>query len=181
LKVNDWIGSVISTNQPTLSTAAPQQGTEIVSANQDAAVFCQGDHLLWGRGGIEDPLKLKVAIHQVAKVIQGIQQQWRGAVHPGRSSEGTIIGNRVHSPTNNFTRAVPDAIFRASKPIEVQSNAQDQNQECSSIEKHQVFNTPPPKPWQYFTTDCTSDPQDPFSGRFDRFWTWELGCDLRVL
>jgi hypothetical protein len=74
LKVNDWIGSVISTNQPTLSTAAPQQGTEIVSANQNAAFFCQGDHLLLGRDGIEHLLKLRVTIHQVAEVIQGIQQ-----------------------------------------------------------------------------------------------------------
>ena len=72
--MNDWIGSVISTNQPTLSAAAPQQGTKIVSANQNAAVFCKSDHLLWGRDGIEDPLKLKVAIYQVAEVIQGIQQ-----------------------------------------------------------------------------------------------------------
>jgi hypothetical protein len=74
LKVNDWIGAVVSTNQPTLSAATPQQGTEVVSANQNAAFFCQGDHLLWGRGGIKDPLKLKVTIHQVAEVIQGIQQ-----------------------------------------------------------------------------------------------------------
>jgi hypothetical protein len=74
LKVNDWISSVISTNQPTLSAAAPQQGTEVVSANQNAAAFCQSDHLLWGRDGIEDPLKLRVTIHQVAEVIQGIQQ-----------------------------------------------------------------------------------------------------------
>ena len=123
MKVNDWVGSVISTNQPTLSTAAPQQGTEVVSANQNPTFFCQGDHLLWGRGGINDPLKLKVAIYQVAEVIQGIQQQWRGAVHPGRLSEGTIIGNRVHSLTNNITRAVPGAILAALKPIEVQSNA----------------------------------------------------------
>jgi hypothetical protein len=50
------------------------QGTEVVSTNQNAAFFCQGDHLLWGRGGIEDPLKVRVTIHQVAEVIQGIQQ-----------------------------------------------------------------------------------------------------------
>jgi hypothetical protein len=74
LKVNDGIGSVISTNQPTLSTATPQQGTEVVSANQNATFFCQGNHLLWGRGGIKDSLKLRVAIYQVAEMIQGIQQ-----------------------------------------------------------------------------------------------------------
>ena len=71
--MNDGIGAVFTTNKPLLCAATSQQGTEVVSVDQDAAVLCQNDHLLWSGGGIELTPQLWIAIHPIQEVIQRIQ------------------------------------------------------------------------------------------------------------
>ncbi len=83
--MNDGIGAILSTNLPVLSAAASQQSREVIAIYQDAAIHCQGDNLFWGSGGIELLLKLRVTIHQVAKMIQGIQQRRWVGIHTRRS------------------------------------------------------------------------------------------------
>lgn len=70
--MNDGVGAVIATNQPPLGAATSQKGSEVVCVNQDAAVFCQRDHLICRGGGIELTSELRITLHLIKKVIQGI-------------------------------------------------------------------------------------------------------------
>ena len=71
--MGDGIGTHITTNNPKLSAAASQQGTEVIGVNQNPAMLCQINHLLWSSGGIELTPQLWVTIHPIEEVIQGIQ------------------------------------------------------------------------------------------------------------
>ena len=82
--MGNGIGTLLATNNPKLSAATSQQSTEVISANQNPAMLCQDDHLLWSSGGIELTPQLWVTIHPIEEVIQGIQEwRWRG-IHDGR-------------------------------------------------------------------------------------------------
>jgi hypothetical protein len=71
--MGNGVAALVATHNPKLSAAASQQGTEVVSVNQDAAVLCQHDHLLWSRGGVELTPQLWIPIQPIQEVIQGIQ------------------------------------------------------------------------------------------------------------
>jgi len=71
--MGDGIVAVLATNHPKLSAATSQQGTKVISVNQDAAVVCQVNHLLWSGGGIKLTPQLWFLIHPIEEVIQGIQ------------------------------------------------------------------------------------------------------------
>ena len=71
--MGDGIGTRLATNNPKLSAAASQQGTEIISDNQNSAMLCQINHLFWGGGGIELTPQLWFLIHPKEEVIKGIQ------------------------------------------------------------------------------------------------------------
>jgi hypothetical protein len=71
--MGDGVAGLISTNNPKLSAAASEEGAEVIGIDQNPAVFRQGDHLLWGGGGIELTSQLWVTIHPIQEVIQGIQ------------------------------------------------------------------------------------------------------------
>ena len=71
--MGDGIGTHITTNNPKLSAATSQQGTEVISTNQDPAMLRQFNDLLWGGGGIELTPQLWFLIHPIEEVIQGIQ------------------------------------------------------------------------------------------------------------
>ena len=71
--MGDWIGTLLAPNNPKLSATASKEGTEIISTNQNPAMLCQDDHLLWGAGGIELTPQLWFLIHPIEEVIQGIQ------------------------------------------------------------------------------------------------------------
>lgn len=81
--MGDWIGTLLATNDPKLSAATSQEGTEVISVNQNPAVLCQTNHLLWSGGGIELTLQLWFLIHPKEEVIQGIQQRRRVGIHAG--------------------------------------------------------------------------------------------------
>jgi hypothetical protein len=86
LEMGDRIGAVVATHQPELSAATSEECAEIIWADQDAAGLSQGHDLAWRGGGIEITTKIRIAIHLMEDVIQGIQLQVRRAIHPGRSS-----------------------------------------------------------------------------------------------
>ena len=69
------IGTLLATKKPKPSDAASKDGTDVVSVNQNSAVFCQDDHLLWSGGGIELTPQLWVTIHPIEEVMQVIK--WR--------------------------------------------------------------------------------------------------------
>jgi hypothetical protein len=71
--MGDGIGTLLAANNPKLSASTSQEGTEVISINQDAAVLCQDDHLLWSGSGIELTPQLWVTIHPIEEVIQGVQ------------------------------------------------------------------------------------------------------------
>ena len=71
--MGNGIGTLLATNNPKLSAAASQQGTEVISTNQDPAMLRQFNDLLWGGGGIELTPQLWFLIHPIEEVIQGIQ------------------------------------------------------------------------------------------------------------
>ena len=73
-QVSNWVRLILTTNQPKFGAATSEQSTEIFCVDQDSTIHCQGDHLFWSGGGIEDSPDLWVTIHQEAEVIQGIQQ-----------------------------------------------------------------------------------------------------------
>ena len=76
--MGDGIGAHLATNNPKLSAAASQQGTEVIGVNQNPAVLRQINHLLWSSGGIELTPQLWVTIHPIEEVIQSIQEwRWR--------------------------------------------------------------------------------------------------------
>ena len=68
-----YVHDILATNNPKLSAAASQEGTEVVSINQNPAMLCQGDHLIWGAGGIELTPHLRVTFNPIKEVIQRIQ------------------------------------------------------------------------------------------------------------
>lgn len=83
--MGNGIGTLLATNNPKLRAAASQQSTEVISVNQNPAVFRQDNHLLWGAGGIELTPQLWFLIHPIEEVIQSIQEwRWR-EIHSGRS------------------------------------------------------------------------------------------------
>jgi hypothetical protein len=71
--MGDWIGTLLATNNPKLSAATSKEGTEVIGVNQNPAMLCQDDHLLWSGSGIELTPQLWVTIHPIEEVIQGIQ------------------------------------------------------------------------------------------------------------
>ena len=71
--MNNGIGTIIPPHLPMLRAATSEEGTEIVSVNQNAAVLCKNDHLLGGGCGIELTPQLWVTIHPIQEVIQSIQ------------------------------------------------------------------------------------------------------------
>ena len=83
-QVSDWVRLILTTNQPKFSATTSEQSTEIFCVDQDSTIHCQGDHLFWSGGGIEDSSNLRVTIHQEAEVIQGIQQWRRVGIHAGK-------------------------------------------------------------------------------------------------
>ena len=85
--MNDWVVVVLTTNQPTLCTTAPQKSTEVIGINQDPCVHGQSDHLLRRAGVVELMLNLWVTIHQMAEVIQSIQKRLRVGVHAAEAGE----------------------------------------------------------------------------------------------
>jgi len=85
--MNDWVVVVLTTNQPTLCTTAPQKSTEVIGINQDPCVHGQSDHLLRRVGIVELMLNLWVTIHQMAEVIQSIQKRLRVSVHAAEAGE----------------------------------------------------------------------------------------------
>jgi hypothetical protein len=86
LEMGDRVVAVVATHQPKLRAATSEQRAKIVWADQDTATLCQGHDLPWSGGGIEVTTEIRVAIHLMENVIQGIQLQARRAIHPGRSS-----------------------------------------------------------------------------------------------
>ena len=71
--MGDGIGAFLATNNPKLSAATSQQGTEVISVNQNPAMLRQDNHLFRGGGGIELTPQLWFLIHPKEEVIQGIQ------------------------------------------------------------------------------------------------------------
>ena len=86
--MGDGIGTLLATNNPKLSGATTQQGTEIISTNQNPAMFCQFHHFLWCSGGIELTPQLWFLIHPIEEVIQGIQEWRRVGIHAEWSDTG---------------------------------------------------------------------------------------------
>ena len=89
---------IVTTHEPVLRAAAPQQSTEVVGINEDPALYRQIHHLLWGVGTVELPLHISVPIDLVAKVIQSVQQGLRCLAHAapaGRSQR--YAGGRIRS------------------------------------------------------------------------------------
>ena len=81
LEVGNGVALIIATHDPALRAAASQQGTEVLSINQDAAIDCQSNQRLRGIGGIEVVLNIRIAIHLVTQVIKRIQQWLRISCH----------------------------------------------------------------------------------------------------
>lgn len=81
LEMGNRIGLVAATNKPTLRAAASQQGTEVISVNQDADGDCQGNHFVGCLGTVELLLHPWVAVHLMAEVIQHIQKGLRASGH----------------------------------------------------------------------------------------------------
>ena len=73
LQVGDRVVGVVAGN-PKLCAAASQQSTKVLCINQNACIYCQGDHSLGSSSTIEIPFKPWIAIHLMKKVIQRIQQ-----------------------------------------------------------------------------------------------------------
>jgi hypothetical protein len=83
--MGDGIGAHLATNNPTLRAATSEQGTKVISVNQNPTVLRQENHLFWGAGGIELTPQLWVSIHPIKEVIQSIQKwRWR-VIHAWRS------------------------------------------------------------------------------------------------
>ena len=98
LKVGNGVVLVVTTYEPVLGAAAPQQGTEVVGINKNACLYRQVHHLLWGVGTVELPLHISVTVHLMAEVIQRIQQRFRCLAHAafaGRSQR--YAGSRIRS------------------------------------------------------------------------------------
>ena len=79
--MGDGVVLIVTTHEPVLGAATPQQGTEVVGINEDPALYRQIHHLLWGVGTVELPLHISVTIDLMAEVIQSIQEGLRGLVH----------------------------------------------------------------------------------------------------
>jgi hypothetical protein len=95
--MNDRVVAVLTTNHPTLCTAAPQKSSEVFGINEDPRVHCQSDHLLWRVGVVELMLNLWVTIHQMAEVIQSIQKRLRVSVHTAEAGEAErYSGDEFH-------------------------------------------------------------------------------------
>ena len=86
--MGDGIGTLLATNNPKLSAAASQEGTEVISINQYPAVLCQDDHLLWSGSGIELTPQFWFLIHPIEEVIQGIKEWRRVGIHAEWSDTG---------------------------------------------------------------------------------------------
>ena len=72
--MSDRVRLVATPNEPAFGAAASEQSTKILCLNQDAITHRQFHHLLWGIGGIELTLNIRVTIHLMAEMIQGVQQ-----------------------------------------------------------------------------------------------------------
>ena len=81
--MNDRVITVLPTNLPVLGAAASQQGTKVISINQDPCIYRQSDHLFRSARGIEISGELRVTIRLSAEMIQGVQQGLRGRIHAG--------------------------------------------------------------------------------------------------
>lgn len=86
LEMHDRIAAVLTPYQPALGAATAQQGAEVVSINQNAALHRQIDHLIRSGDGIEDLGELRVVVHLRADVVQRIQQWRRSGVRHDRQT-----------------------------------------------------------------------------------------------
>jgi hypothetical protein len=73
--MGDRVGLVATAHEPAFGAAASEQSTKILCVYQDASAHRQIHHLLWGAGGIKLTLHIRVTIHLVAEMIQGVQQR----------------------------------------------------------------------------------------------------------
>ena len=85
--MDDWVVVVSTTHLPTLCTATPQKGTEVIGINEDPCIYRQSDHLLRRIGVKEIVLNRWVTIHLVAEVVQGIQKRLRVGLHAAEAGE----------------------------------------------------------------------------------------------
>jgi hypothetical protein len=118
-------------------------------------VFCQNDHFRWGAGGIKLTPQLRISIHPIKEVIEGIQE-WRWMkIHAVRSRDEKHSLQGRARPTNNFTVLALDTIIIVHNSIESQSNAQAIKQKRSSEYASQVQFAPNCKnPFRFLTLYC---------------------------
>ena len=79
--MNDRVAAIFPPHQPLLRAATAQQGSEIISFNQDPALHGQRNHLIRSGCCIEILGETGITVHLGAEMIQGIQERLRGGVH----------------------------------------------------------------------------------------------------
>ena len=94
--MNDRVGAVLATHLPELGAATGQEGTEVVSINENTCLNCQSDHRLWRVGVKELVLNLRVTVYLMAEVIQSIQKRLRVGVH-------AAVAGRIQRYSGNGT------------------------------------------------------------------------------
>lgn len=94
--MSDGILRPIAAYLPELGAATGQEGTEVVSIDENACLNCQSDHRLWRVGVKELVLNLRVTVYLMAEVIQSIQKRLRVGVH-------AAVAGRIQRYSGNGT------------------------------------------------------------------------------